>query len=220
MWKISLVVHPISRNPSPLASNLTVPLWMRSQLLYFKIFVVCNHAFSKWNFAQRMYCSRHWMPTQRRRQTSSNQLWNSYVFVILQEPFLIRLPTTKSSKVNLQCLPRQSFETIGVGRWIDDEVINYFMEKWCSKSCTTLGFNTWFAGKFLFEENLCLHAKSGIFTMADEKKIQRWCRAAEVKFYSICKTKYAESKLESSKSSQMGTCLHSHQWEQYTLVFG
>ena len=90
MWKISLVVHPISRNPSPLASNLTVPLWMRSQLLYFEIFVVCNHAFSKWNFAQRMYCSRHWMPTQRRRQTSSNQLWNSYVFVILQEPFLIR----------------------------------------------------------------------------------------------------------------------------------
>ena len=92
----------------------------------------------------------------------------------------MHLQVTGSEEVKLPPhFPRRSFSTIGVGRWVDDEVMNYFIQKWCSKSQTTLGLNTWFACKFLFQEDLCIHAKT-ILTLEDETGVKRWCRAAEV----------------------------------------
>ena len=89
----------------------------------------------------------------------------------------------KSRQLKLPNISSKNFETLGVGRWLDDEVINYFVTKWCLKSQTTLGLNTWFACKFLFQENLCIHAKIGVLTAEDEEIVQKWCRAFEVKCF-------------------------------------
>ncbi|KAF5347875.1 hypothetical protein D9757_013413 [Collybiopsis confluens] len=63
------------------------------------------------------------------------------------------------------------FSTLGVGRWVNDEIINYFVEKWCSgRGRTTLGLGTFFASKHLFQQNSCLTAKSGALTEEDEAK--------------------------------------------------
>ncbi|KAE9389204.1 cysteine proteinase [Gymnopus androsaceus JB14] len=56
----------------------------------------------------------------------------------------IMMPLSKTFEVKLHHISPASFKTLGVGQWLDDEIINYFVEKWCSKSQSTLGFNTWF----------------------------------------------------------------------------
>jgi hypothetical protein len=73
-----------------------------------------------------------------------------------------------------------NFQTLGVGQWLDDEVINYFVQKWCAKSRTILGLNTFFACRILFQEDSCINAKDGILTKEDETKALRWCQKAEV----------------------------------------
>lgn len=75
-----------------------------------------------------------------------------------------------------------NFKTLGACQWLDDEIINYFVNKWCSRSSTTLGLSTFFACKFLFQDddNSCVHARHGILTGEDEYSALRWCRRAEV----------------------------------------
>lgn len=75
----------------------------------------------------------------------------------------------------------RSFKTLGAREWLNDEVINYFLNKWCSRSCT-LGLSTFFACKILFddEDNSCVHAKRGVLTAEDAKRALKWCRRAEV----------------------------------------
>ncbi|KAJ3751464.1 hypothetical protein DFH05DRAFT_1570329 [Lentinula detonsa] len=93
---------------------------------------------------------------------------------------LMRLHRQKSWKVNLPNISIRSFETIGTGRWLDDEVINYFVTKWCSKSQTALGLNTFFACKFLFEGSSCISANSvEHLTSEHESRVQKWCLAAK-----------------------------------------
>lgn len=77
-----------------------------------------------------------------------------------------------------------NFKTLGARQWLDDEIINYFVNKWCSKSSTTLGLSTFFACKVLFEDadNSCVHAKQGILTGEDDNRALRWCRRAEVSY--------------------------------------
>ncbi|KAF5369731.1 hypothetical protein D9757_011998 [Collybiopsis confluens] len=67
----------------------------------------------------------------------------------------------------------RNFQTLGVGRWLDDEIINYFVKKWCSKSGTTVGFSTFFASKVLFQENDCVNPKDKV-TTADERLVRGW----------------------------------------------
>ncbi|KAJ3750351.1 hypothetical protein DFH05DRAFT_1518501 [Lentinula detonsa] len=83
----------------------------------------------------------------------------------------------KSAK-NLKLVMKLNFETVGIGRWLDDEIINYFVTKWCSQSQTVLGLSTFFACKFLFRENACIHAKS-VLTSEDKRGVQKWYRVAE-----------------------------------------
>ncbi|KAF5370494.1 hypothetical protein D9757_013117 [Collybiopsis confluens] len=71
----------------------------------------------------------------------------------------------------------RNFQTLGAGRWLDDEIINYFVEKWCSKSGTTIGFNTFFASKVLFQEDDCINPKFKV-TVADEQTVGSWYRSA------------------------------------------
>jgi Ulp1 family protease len=68
-----------------------------------------------------------------------------------------------------------------VGQWLDDEIVNYFVKKWCTKARRTLGFSTFFTCKILFQDALCINAKSGVLTREDEEVVLRWCRKAEVR---------------------------------------
>ena len=74
-----------------------------------------------------------------------------------------------------------SFKTLAARQWLNDKVINYFVQKWCSKS-SSLGLSTFFACKILFEDidNSCVHAKHGVLSLADEKRSLKWCRRADV----------------------------------------
>ncbi|KAE9384536.1 cysteine proteinase [Gymnopus androsaceus JB14] len=87
----------------------------------------------------------------------------------------IMTPMSKTFEVKLHHISPASFKTLGVGQWLDNEIINYFVEKWCLKSQSTLGFNTWFM------EMLCAHVKiqNGVLTLEDSKTVQRWCYSAE-----------------------------------------
>ncbi|KAJ3966095.1 hypothetical protein EV361DRAFT_954398 [Lentinula raphanica] len=68
----------------------------------------------------------------------------------------------------------RDFSTLGVGRWVNDEIINYFINKWCSNSSSTLGFGTFFAGCCLFEDkHSCLIAKRDL-TAEDEARVRRF----------------------------------------------
>ncbi|KAF5364854.1 hypothetical protein D9757_012748 [Collybiopsis confluens] len=73
----------------------------------------------------------------------------------------------------LPYITNTNFSTLGVGRWLDDEIINYFVAKWCRQS-NTLGLSTFFAGKLLFADHSCLVARSGKLTADDERAVLRW----------------------------------------------
>ncbi|KAF5367322.1 hypothetical protein D9757_010090 [Collybiopsis confluens] len=68
------------------------------------------------------------------------------------------------------------FSTLGVGKWLNDEIINYFVQKWCSSAGTTLGLTTFFACKFLFQDDSCVNAKTGTLSLTDEKEVLKWCK--------------------------------------------
>ncbi|KAF5378054.1 hypothetical protein D9757_011534 [Collybiopsis confluens] len=67
-----------------------------------------------------------------------------------------------------------NFRTLGVGRWLDDEVVNYFVEKWCSNAGTTLGLNSFFASRHLFKPGTCI-PKDGYLTEDDQARVKAWC---------------------------------------------
>ncbi|KAF5382233.1 hypothetical protein D9757_008919 [Collybiopsis confluens] len=71
------------------------------------------------------------------------------------------------------------FRTLGVGRWLDDKVVNYFVEKWCSNTGTTLGLNLFFATRHLFKPGTCI-PKDGYLTADNQARAKAWCsKAAE-----------------------------------------
>ncbi|KIK50215.1 hypothetical protein GYMLUDRAFT_253165 [Collybiopsis luxurians FD-317 M1] len=91
---------------------------------------------------------------------------------------ILRSMMKLSRRVKLPNISFRNFETIGVGRWVDDEIINYFVAKWCSRSSAVLGLSTFFASNILFQQNSCLTAKR-VLGLEDEIKVQRWCRSTE-----------------------------------------
>ncbi|KAJ3753474.1 hypothetical protein EV360DRAFT_87753 [Lentinula raphanica] len=71
------------------------------------------------------------------------------------------------------------FSTLGVGRWLNDEILNYFIDKWCRKAKDTLGFSTFFGTNCLFEPGTsCTEAKRD-FTAQDEDRVRRWVRGRQ-----------------------------------------
>ncbi|THU81093.1 hypothetical protein K435DRAFT_809368 [Dendrothele bispora CBS 962.96] len=72
-------------------------------------------------------------------------------------------------------LSPQNFRRLGPTQWLDDEIINYFVERWCSQSQTTLGFTTFFAETFLFQNSgpYCTVART-IFNRSQAEKLDRW----------------------------------------------
>ncbi|KAF5373396.1 hypothetical protein D9757_009772 [Collybiopsis confluens] len=67
------------------------------------------------------------------------------------------------------------FRTLGAGRWVNDEVVNYFVEKWCTESGSTLGLNSFFAPKCLFNPGTSI-PKNGFLSEVDEFTVEKWCR--------------------------------------------
>ncbi|KAF5349741.1 hypothetical protein D9757_014553 [Collybiopsis confluens] len=77
----------------------------------------------------------------------------------------------------------KNFSTLGVGRWVDDKIINYFVAKWCRQS-SMLGLTTFFACKSLFRDDSCSTAKSSTLTVEDERNALLWC-GKRVKYLDI-----------------------------------
>ncbi|KAF5346216.1 hypothetical protein D9757_014048 [Collybiopsis confluens] len=71
------------------------------------------------------------------------------------------------------------FRNLGVGRWLDDELINYFVKKWSMQERKILGFSTFFAPKVLFKESACINAKTGTLKRADEIEAMRCIKRRE-----------------------------------------
>ncbi|KAF5348935.1 hypothetical protein D9757_015257 [Collybiopsis confluens] len=71
----------------------------------------------------------------------------------------------------------RNFHTLGVGRWVDDKIVNFLVKKWCLESGTTIGFSTFFAGKVLFQEGDCVNPKPKV-TGADKMCLRGFYRDA------------------------------------------
>ncbi|THV00394.1 hypothetical protein K435DRAFT_854861 [Dendrothele bispora CBS 962.96] len=93
-------------------------------------------------------------------------------------------------------LSPQNFRRLGPTQWLDDEIINYFVERWCSQSQTTLGFTTFFAETFLFQNSgpYCTVART-IFNRSQAEKLDRW---------------YSKRLAESTWPSPVASSLHSN----------
>ncbi|KAJ3963417.1 hypothetical protein EV361DRAFT_957073 [Lentinula raphanica] len=74
------------------------------------------------------------------------------------------------------------FSTLAPGRWLNDEIINHFIDKWCSQKRNTLGFTTFFAGCCLFQDKTTCRTAKSLLTAADEAKIRRFVKRRQVRF--------------------------------------
>ncbi|KAF5384608.1 hypothetical protein D9757_007521 [Collybiopsis confluens] len=83
-------------------------------------------------------------------------------------------------RCQLEFIKLQDFHTLGAGRWLNDEIVNYFVDKWCADSGTTLGLNSFFAPRCLFDR-ITGTPKCGVLTAADEDRVERWCRKTVAK---------------------------------------
>lgn len=106
--------------------------------------------------------------------------------VFLDFPSVLKISVfqvRENSVQRLEWLPNISFHdfsSLGVGRWINDEIINYFVTKWCSQSGNVLGLSTFFASACLFDaKTSCTKAKRYVSDQ-DEKKVLRWIRRRQV----------------------------------------
>lgn len=114
----------------------------------------------------------------------------------------------------------QHFSTLGVGRWLNDEIINYFIQKWCSEAGTTLGLNTFFACKILFQQNDCRNAKSGRLSPEDESQAVRWCQKTQVRTSDLSSSLPIADFIPGKTQSQfVGRRFYSNTWEFLSLVF-
>ncbi|KAJ3831381.1 hypothetical protein F5878DRAFT_667615 [Lentinula raphanica] len=82
-------------------------------------------------------------------------------------------PCSEEFWKNLRNISFHDFSTLGPGRWLNDEIINYFIDKWCSQSRTTLGFSTFFAGTCLFEDKVTCTVAKPVLTAQDELRVRR-----------------------------------------------
>ena len=78
------------------------------------------------------------------------------------------------------------FATLGVRQWVGDEIINYFVEKWCTRSRTTLGLSSFFPVKFMFQDNSACNTVYTIDQLAGDETLKRsllrWVGRARVSF--------------------------------------
>jgi hypothetical protein len=117
-----------------------------------------------------------------------------------------------------QYIKLSDFRTLGVGRWLNDEVVNYFVEKWCTESGTTLGLNSFFAQKCLFVEGTCV-PKGGVLTEADEVRVNRWCHRTAVGVYAAGIHTLIRFLVDCAGSQELGQCFHPCQRKSDSLVF-
>ncbi|KAF5361202.1 hypothetical protein D9757_013605 [Collybiopsis confluens] len=93
------------------------------------------------------------------------------------QTFMTQLSDAEDSfSRKFQTLTLTNFRTLGAKRWLDDEVVNYFIQKWCFNS-GTLGLNTFFVSRCLFKAGTSI-PKDGFLTEADEVQVERWCSKA------------------------------------------
>jgi Ulp1 family protease len=103
----------------------------------------------------------------------------------------------------------RSFQTLGAGRWLDDEVINYFVAKWCTNSKSVLGLSTFFACRNLFENGACINPKQAL-QQQDEHRAKRWCMSAQVIIHSTSERLCSDFAAEEAAASLLGHRFHTH----------
>ncbi|KAF5346254.1 hypothetical protein D9757_015247 [Collybiopsis confluens] len=103
----------------------------------------------------------------------SDMLYRGYGYPST-DSFGVDSPSSRSVQGKVPHVTIANFSTLGVGRWVDDEIVNYFVTKWCHRS-TVLGLSTFFASKNLFQGDSCSFAKSGTLTAEAERQALRWC---------------------------------------------
>lgn len=84
------------------------------------------------------------------------------------------------------------FANLGVSRWLDDELINHFVQKWSYQS-TVLGLSSFFPVKFLFQTDDCETAIDLNAVVSDDQyqsNVLKWVRNCQVMLRSsfICWT--------------------------------
>ncbi|KAF5335033.1 hypothetical protein D9757_015260 [Collybiopsis confluens] len=87
------------------------------------------------------------------------------------------------SSPSLPFLAPKNIQRLDEGQWLDDEIVNYFVGKWCgagypAQSRKVLGLSSFFASKVLFRDAQCTSAKL-FLKEEDLLTAVRWCRMAE-----------------------------------------
>lgn len=75
------------------------------------------------------------------------------------------------------------FSNLGISRWLDDELINHFVQKWCYQS-TVLGLSSFFPVKFLFETENCDIAVDLSQIVSDaqyQRSVLKWIKKGQVR---------------------------------------
>lgn len=81
---------------------------------------------------------------------------------------------TGNNSVITKFVSWKHFATLGVGQWVGDEIINHFVEKWCTQSRTTLGFSSFFLISFLFQDHGSCNTVCTIHQLAEDDAL-RYC---------------------------------------------
>ncbi|KAJ3765351.1 hypothetical protein FB446DRAFT_709533 [Lentinula raphanica] len=110
------------------------------------------------------------------KKTSLETLWWTFLDNSPSKASVQQICLSPNSAEFWKTLPHISyhdFSTLGAGRWLNDEIINYFVHKWCTQSRNTLGFSTFFAGTCLFEDKASCTVAKGTLTEEDELRVRR-----------------------------------------------
>ncbi|KAJ3831014.1 hypothetical protein F5878DRAFT_668042 [Lentinula raphanica] len=109
------------------------------------------------------------------------------------------------------------FSTLGAGRWLNDEIINYFVHKWCTQSRNTLGFSTFFAGTCLFEDKASCTVAKGTLTEEDELRVRRAVKRRMVNLRLSWTNSFPDSFSAKSPNRFLGLGLHPYPRRIVTL---
>ncbi|KAF5374550.1 hypothetical protein D9757_012410 [Collybiopsis confluens] len=115
--------------------------------------------------AKQNFLENEWSMALDKRPRAAEQMLNTLMRDMSNRPTHFWNP--------LSHIVYRNFSTLGVGCWLNDEIINHFVEKWCSsEGRMVLGLNTFFAGKHLFQQNACLTAKSGALQVIEDDEVR------------------------------------------------
>ncbi|KAF5341460.1 hypothetical protein D9757_015294 [Collybiopsis confluens] len=136
---------------------------------------------------------------ESRRSELESSLFKALFTSVVDAHELIRSTISRISQLQANfsikpvSLAFKSFHRLRIGQWLDDEIVNYFVRKWCCRDrdtsvFKTIGLSSFFATKVLFKDAICK------VVCAAEKKLKRadWdcvffpINESNTHWYSVC----------------------------------